>query len=303
MTDTTVKICDITFSNPVMPAAGTVEFGYQHSGFYDINRLGSLVTSGVTMKPERREMRHYVDKISGDYIRQDISLNPGVYRVQEEELPRLKEVCKKRVFASVCGKTVEEFVKVAEILDRSDAVGILELDLSCRNHDNSGIRFGQNATSLFKAVNEVKYRVRKPVFAKLCPVVTNIRDMAKAAQDGGAEGVVVSGSYFGAAVDLKTRKRVFDGDGIFTGAALKPAILYNVFEVFDAVGICIVSCGGVATAADALEMMFAGASLVQVDEAVMRNPLACLEIIDALPALAESLGFTRIKDAIGAAHG
>ena len=186
MADTSIKICDITFSSPLMPAAGTIDFGYQHSGFYDINRLGTMVTSGVTMKPERREMHHYADKTNGNFLRQDFSVNPGVYRVQEEELPRLKEVFKKKVFASVCGKTVDEYVKVAEILDRSDAVGILELDMSCRNHDNSGIRFGQNATSLFKAVNEVKYRVRKPVFAKLCPVVTNIRDMAKAAQDGGA---------------------------------------------------------------------------------------------------------------------
>ena len=302
MADTSIKICDITFSSPLMPAAGTIDFGYQHSGFYDINRLGTMVTSGVTMKPERREMYHYADKTNGNFLRQDFSVNPGVYRVQEEELPRLKEVFKKKVFASVCGKTVDEYVKVAEILDRSDAVGILELDMSCRNHDNSGIRFGQNATSLFKAVNEVKYRVRKPVFAKLCPVVTNIRDMAKAAQDGGAEGVVIPGSYFGTAIDIKTKKRVFDGDGIFTSAALKPAVMYNVYEAFDAVGIHVVSCGGVSSAADALEMICAGAALVQLDEAVMKNPLACVEITDALSDEMDKYGIAKVKDIIGAAN-
>lgn len=302
MADTSIKICDITFSSPLMPAAGTIDFGYQYSGFYDINRLGTMVTSGVTMKPERREMHHYADKTNGNFLRQDFSVNPGVYRVQEEELPRLKEVFKKKVFASVCGKTVDEYVKVAEILDRSDAVGILELDMSCRNHDNSGIRFGQNATSLFKAVNEVKYRVRKPVFAKLCPVVTNIRDMAKAAQDGGAEGVVIPGSYFGTAIDIKTKKRVFDGDGIFTSATLKPAVMYYVYEAFDAVGIHVVSCGGVSSAADALEMICAGAALVQLDEAVMKNPLACVEITDALSDEMDKYGIAKVKDIIGAAH-
>lgn len=302
MADTSVKICDIVFSNPVIPASGTVDFGYQQTGFYDISKLSSLVTAGVTMKPEKHEAEHAFDKLTGSVLMQDICSNPGVYRVQEEELPRLREIYKKKVFAGVCGRTVEEFVKVAEILDRSDAVGILELDMSCRNQDNSGIRFGQNATSLYKAVNEVKYRVRKPVFAKLCPIVTNIRDMAKAAQDGGAEGVVVSGAYAGMSIDAASKKPLFEAGSRYMSAALKPMIMSDVFEIFDAVGITVVSCGGVSDARGALEMICAGASLVQLDASVMQNPLSWLGIYDELPVLMEQFNVGRIKDLIGAAH-
>lgn len=302
MTDTSVKICDIVFSGPVMPAAGTVPFGYCDAEKYGLEKFGSMVIPGVTMKPDPRERQ------SVNYARYDGVLiseynpNPGVYRVQEEELPRLRDAYKKKVFASVCGKTVEEFVKVAEIMDRNESVCILELDSACRNQENSGIRFGKNATSLYKIVHEVKYRVRKPVFAKLVPDVTNIRDMAKAAQDGGADGVVISGAYPGMSLDLATRKPILRCDCRFTGAALKPLVISNVFEVFDAVGITAVSCGGVTCAEDALEMICAGASLVQLDDAAMRDPLACAEIADRLPSVMKKYGIERIKDVIGSAH-
>ena len=268
MLDTSIKLCDVIFPDPVLPASGTVSFGYDYTGG-DIEKLSSFVLPGVTMKPVECKKDRMENMSDLSVIESDCFPNPGVYSVQEEELPCLKQNYGRRVFASVCGSTIEEYVKVAEILDRSDSVGFLELDSTCRNRDNSNIRFGNNATSLYKIVNEVKYRVRKPVFAKLCASVTNIRDVAQAAQDGGADGVVIPGMRYGADVDLNAVKRVPDGDGRYYAYALKPLILADVFEVFDAVGLIIASCGGVRNGEDALKMIAAGASLVQIDKDVM----------------------------------
>lgn len=301
MLDTSIKLCDVIFPDPVLPASGTVSFGYDYTGG-DIEKLSSFVLPGVTMKPVecKKERMENISDLS--VIESDCFPNPGVYSVQEEELPRLKQKYGRRVFASVCGSTIEEYVKVAEILDRSDSVGFLELDSTCRNRDNSNIRFGNNATSLYKIVNEVKYRVRKPVFAKLCASVTNIRDMAQAAQDGGADGVVIPGMRYGADVDLNAVKRVPDGDGRYYAYALKPLILADVFEVFDAVGLIIASCGGVRNGEDALKMIAAGASLVQIDKDVMSGKNACERISAELYEAMKKYGIDRVKDFVGAAH-
>ncbi len=302
MPDTSIKLCDVIFPDPVLPASGTVSFGYDYTGG-DIEKLSSFVLPGVTMKPVERKKERTENMSDLSVLESDCFPNPGVYRVQEEELPRLKQNYGRRVFASVCGSTIEEYVKVAEILDRSDSVGFLELDSTCRNRDNSNIRFGNNATSLYKIVNEVKYRVRKPVFAKLCASVTNIRDMAQAAQDGGADGVVIPGMRYGADVDLNAVKRVPDGDSRYYAYALKPIILADVFEVFDAVGLIIASCGGVRNGEDALKMIAAGASLVQIDKDVMLEKNACERISAELYEAMKKYGIDRVKDFVGAAHG
>lgn len=301
MLDTSIKLCDVIFPDPVLPASGTVSFGYDYTGG-DIEKLSSFVLPGVTMKPVECKKERMENMSDLSVIESDCFPNPGVYSVQEEELPRLKQNYGRRVFASVCGSTIEEYVKVAEILDRSDSVGFLELDSTCRNRDNSNIRFGNNATSLYKIVNEVKYRVRKPVFAKLCASVTNIRDMAQAAQDGGADGVVIPGMRYGADVDLNAVKRVPDGDGRYYAYALKPLILADVFEVFDAVGLIIASCGGVRNGEDALKMIAAGASLVQIDKDVMSEKNACERISAELYEAMKKYGIDRVKDFVGAAH-
>ena len=301
MPDTSIKLCDVVFPDPIIPASRTVGFGYDAENV-DISKLSSLVLPGVTMKPDEREIARDCSMGGNAVLESDYFPNPGVYRVQEEYLPPLKRSYSRRVFASVCGSTVEEYVKVAEILDRSDAVGFLELDSSCRNRDNSGIRFGQNATSLYKIVNEVKYRVRKPVFVKLCARVTNVRDMAQAAQDGGADGVVIPGTLPGMDVDLVSKKRVFEEECRYYAYAMKPVILNDVFEAFDAVGLIIASCGGVKTADDALKMIAAGASLVQIDQAAMTGGDVCAKISAALPEAMKKYGVKRIKDLIGAAH-
>ncbi len=302
MPDTSIKLCDVVFPDPIIPASRTVGYGYDAVGIPDINKLSSIVLPGVTMKPDERETERIENYKTASVLETDYFTNPGVYRVQEERLPVLKERCDRKAFASVGGSTIEEYVKVAEILDRSDAVGFLELDSSCRNRDNSGIRFGQNATSLYKIINEVKYRVRKPVFAKLCPTVTNIRDMAQAAQDGGAEGIVIPGTRFGTDIDLTTKKPVFSCDCRYDSYELKPVVMRDVFEAFDAVGLIIVSCGGVNCAEDALKMIAAGASLVQIDEAVMLDPSVLGRISARLPEVMEKCGIEKIKDFVGAAH-
>lgn len=301
MLDTSIKLCDVIFPDPVLPASGTVSFGYDYTGG-DIEKLSSFVLPGVTMKPVECKKERMENMSDLSVIESDCFPNPGVYSVQEEELPCLKQNYGRRVFASVCGSTIEEYVKVAEILDRSDSVGFLELDSTCRNRDNSNIRFGNNATSLYKIVNEVKYRVRKPVFAKLCASVTNIRDVAQAAQDGGADGVVIPGMRYGADVDLNAVKRVPDGDGRYYAYALKPLILADVFEVFDAVGLIIASCGGVRNGEDALKMIAAGASLVQIDKDVMSGKNACERISAELYEAMKKYGIDRVKDFVGAAH-
>lgn len=306
MLDTSIKICDVVFDNPVVAASGTMGYGYENVGFFDINAIGSIVLPGCTMKPnESQEEKMRVG--SHGILRSDVRRNPGVYRVAEEELQRFAEFSKKRAIAGVCGSTVTEMVKVAEILDRSEYISVIELDATLPNREKSGMPFSANATSLYKLTRSVKDRVRKPVFVKLIPAVTDLCAMALAVQDGGGDGLTLCGGLDGMRIDLATGKPCIGGDNEeynvkYYDRAIKPVMVKNIYDVFNRIGIPIMAAGGVDCAEDVIEMMYAGASLVQIDSAQMLNPLACMHIIDQLPEVMEKFSIERLSSVIGKAH-
>lgn len=303
MVNTSVKICDLVFDNPIIPASGTVGFGEDISKYYDPKILGSIAVNGVTMEQRLNNPATLINDEDSSVLSSIEYPNPGVYNVVQEKLPALYEAYGKKIIANVCGATVNEYVKVSEVLDRSDCVGIIELNSACRNIDNSGIPFGANATSMYKMTEAVKLRTRKPVFVKLTPCVTDICVMAKAAQDGGADGVTVMGSMRGMYIDLINGKpELNDIYGRYSAGALKPIAVKMIYDVYDAIGIPIIGSGGVCCAEDVLEMMYAGASLVEVGAGNLLNPYCCKNIVNELPRVMKKYNVEKLSEIIGKTH-
>ncbi len=303
MINTSVKICDLFFDNPVVPASGTVGFGEDISKYYDPKILGSIAINGVTMSGKANNSVTLVNDENNSVLSSIDCPNPGVYNVVQEKIPALFQIYGKKIIANVCGATIDDYVKVSRQLDRSDYVGIIELNSACRNLNNSGIPFGANATSLYKMTEEVKRCTRKPVFVKLTPCVTDIRIMAKAAQDGGADGVTVAGAMRGMNIDLTSGKPALDDIyGRYSSEAFKPIAVKAVYDVYDTIGIPIIGCGGVCCAEDVLEMMYAGASLVEVGVGNFINPCCCKNIIEDLPNVMKKYNVEKLTEIIGKAH-
>ena len=221
--------------------------------------------------------------------------NPGAYAVASEELPRLAELFGKKVVANVSGFSVDEYVRCAEIFDNCAQVGLIEINVSCPNVHNGGMSFGTDAKSAARVTSAVKAAVKKPVYVKLSPNVTDITEIARACEAQGADGLSLINTLLGMRIDLKTRKPVL-------AEAIFPVALRMVYDVFDAVKIPIMGMGGVETAEDAVEMMLAGATAVQVGAANLTNPFACKEIIESLPRVMDRYGIKKLSDIIGGAH-
>ena len=226
--------------------------------------------------------------------------NPGVNRVISEELPRLKECFFKPVMANISGFSIEEYVQTCALLDKCEQVGWLEVNISCPNVHGGGMAFGTSAEMAAKVTSEVKKATTKPVIIKLSPNVTDIVSIAKACEDAGADGISLINTMLGMRIDLKNKRPViankmggYSGDGIF------PVALRMVYQVANAVKIPVIGMGGVSRAEDVLEMMYAGATAVQVGAANLINPFACKQIIEELPVVMEKYGIKNIKDIIG----
>jgi dihydroorotate dehydrogenase (NAD+) catalytic subunit len=229
--------------------------------------------------------------------------NPGIDAVIEKEIPRLRTVYRKPIIANVSGFSVEEYVYCCEKLDKVDDVDILEVNISCPNVHNGGMSFGtlpENAEAVTKAVKKV---TTKPVFIKLTPNVTDIVSIAKACEQGGADGISLINTSQGLRIDLNKRKPVIANKiGGFSGRAIFPIAMKMVWQVYEAVKLPIMGIGGVATAEDVVEMMMAGATAVQVGAENLVNPYACQDIIYSLPKVMEKYKIQDLKDIIGVAH-
>ena len=231
--------------------------------------------------------------------------NPGVDAVIREELPKLKAVFRKPVIANVSGFSVEEYAQVCEKLDRQEQVGWLEVNISCPNVHGGGMSFGTDPAAAAEVVRAVKAVTAKPVLVKLSPNVTDIVAIARACEEAGADGLSLINTLMAMRIDLKTRRPVLANvTGGLSGPAVFPLALRMVWQVSRAVEIPVVGLGGVSSAEDVLEMLLAGACAVQVGAANLRDPYACKQILDALPAALDRYGFDTIQDCIGGAqHG
>ncbi len=303
MVNTKVTLSGVELSNPVIPASGTFGFGYEFSDVYDINILGAISIKGTTKEARFGNPTPRIAECSSGLINSVGLQNPGIDAVIEKEIPRLRTVYKKPIIANISGFSVDEYVHCCEKIDKVQDVSIIEVNISCPNVHNGGMSFGtlpENAEAVTKAVKAV---TTKPVYVKLTPNVTDIVSIAKAAEQGGADGISLINTAQGMRINLAKRKPVIANKmGGFSGRAIFPIALRMVYQVYEAVKLPIMGIGGVATAEDVIEMMMAGATGVQVGAENLVNPFACKDIIEELPKVMQKYRIENLVDIIGVAH-
>ncbi len=303
MVNTSIELCGVKMDNPIIPASGTFGFGYEFNDWYDINILGSFSFKGTTKEPRFGNPTPRIAEVPSGMLNSVGLQNPGVHKVISEELPKLKEVFHKPVVANISGFSQEEYVYCCELIDKEEQVGIIEVNISCPNVHNGGMSFGTLPESAYEITKAVKAVTTKPVIMKLSPNVTDITAIAKACEEGGADGISLINTLLGMRIDLKRRKPLLaNTTGGLSGPAVFPVAVRMVYQVYNAVNIPIVGMGGVTTAEDVIEMMLAGATAVQVGAANLVDPFACKKIIEDLPRVMEKYGIENLTDIIGGSH-
>ena len=298
--DMSVSLSGVRLDNPVIPASGCFGYGYGMSEFYDINILGSISFKGTTKEARYGNPLPRVAECSAGMINSVGLQNPGIDAVIAEELPKMRAAFHKPIIANISGFSIDEYVECCEKITGEEQVEIIELNVSCPNVHGGGMSFGTSAESVAEVVRAVKKVVTKPLYVKLTPNVTDIVSIARAAEDAGADGLCLINTMLGMRINTATRKPVIANVmGGFSGAAVFPVAVRMVHQVSKACSVPVIGCGGVETAGDVIEMMMAGATAVEVGAANLRNPYACKEIIEALPAEMERLKIEKLSDIIG----
>lgn len=300
MVDLSVSLSGLKLDNPIIPASGTFGFGYEFAEHYDINILGSIALKGTTKEARYGNELPRIAETPAGMLNSVGLQNPGVTEVIQNELPRLEKVYKKKVLANVSGFSKEEYVEVAEQLDKQDIVGIIELNISCPNVHGGGAAFGCDPKLAAEITSAVKAVCKKPVYVKLTPNVTDIVEIAKACEGAGADGLVLINTVLAARFDIKTGKPILDNvTGGLSGPAVLPIALRAVYQVASVAKLPIIGCGGVDSAESAIEMLSAGATAIEVGAANCTDPLACKKIIEDLPKALEKIGCKSISEIIG----
>ena len=300
MVNTKVNLLGIELDNPVIPASGTFGYGYEFADLYDINCLGTFSFKGTTKEPRFGNPTPRIAECTAGMINAVGLQNPGVHKVIEEELPKLKKCFNKKVMANVSGFSVEEYAYTCELLDKEEQVGWLEVNVSCPNVHGGGMSFGTSPQAAAEVTKAVKKVTNKPIIIKLSPNVTDIVSIAKACEDAGADGISLINTMLGMRIDLNRKKPVIANVmGGFSGSAIFPVALRMVYQVANAVKIPVIGMGGVSCAEDVIEMMLAGATAVEVGAGNLVNPYLCKEIIEELPAVMKKYGISSLKDIIG----
>ena len=302
MVNTKVNLLGIELDNPVIPASGTFGYGYEFADLYDINCLGTFSFKGTTKEPRFGNPTPRIAECTAGMINAVGLQNPGVHKVIEEELPKLKKCFNKKVMANVSGFSVEEYAYTCELLDKEEQVGWLEVNVSCPNVHGGGMSFGTQPSAAAEVTKAVKKVTNNPIIIKLSPNVTDIVSIAKACEDAGADGISLINTMLGMRIDLNRKKPIIANVmGGFSGSAIFPVALRMVYQVSNAVKIPVVGMGGVSSADDVIEMMFAGATAVEVGAYNLVNPYACRDIINDLPEKMKKYKINSLSEIIGGA--
>ncbi|MCI8585119.1 MAG: dihydroorotate dehydrogenase [Lachnospiraceae bacterium] len=299
MSSTRVTLAGVELKNPVMTASGTFGSGTEYSEFYDLSVLGAVVTKGVANVPWPGNPTPRIAETRGGMLNAIGLQNPGVDVLIERDLPFLKQY-DTRVIVNVCGRTVEDYCEVAERLSE-EPVDLLEINVSCPNVKEGGIAFGQNPKALEAITREVKKHARQPIILKLSPNVTDITEMAKAAEAGGADVLSLINTITGMKIDI--HRRIFaiaNKTGGMSGPAVKPVAVRMVYQTAQAVKLPIVGMGGICTFEDAMEFILAGATAVAVGTANFANPYAAKEVAEGIERYLEEAHVEDIRELIGA---
>ncbi|KAB8138679.1 dihydroorotate dehydrogenase [Gracilibacillus oryzae] len=298
-----VTLPGLALKNPVMPASGCFGFGKEYSQFFDLNELGAIIVKAATGEARYGNPTPRVAETSSGMLNAIGLQNPGVDNIIADELPFLSRF-DTPVIANIAGSTVEEYVKVAETLNKSNDLSAIELNISCPNVKEGGVQFGTDPELAKEVTYKVKQASNYPVYVKLSPNVTNITTMAKAVVDAGADGLSMINTLTGMQINLKKRAPIIaNKTGGLSGPAIKPVAIRMIYEVRQALSdIPIIGMGGIMTAEDVLEFLLAGANAVAVGTANFQNPHACPEIIAELPGILSKYGFESVEEAIGKGH-
>ena len=303
MVKTEVNLSGISLKCPVIPASGTFGYGEEYAELYDLNILGSIAFKGTTAEPRFGNPTPRIAECPAGILNSVGLQNPGIDHVIEHELPRLRKLFRGPLIANIGGFSVEEFAESAARFDKEDGVGILEVNISCPNLHGGGGNFGTDPDGARRVTEAVKAVTTKPVYMKLTPNVTDIAAIAKACEDGGADGISMINTLFGLRIDLRRRCPILANKmGGFSGPSVFPVALRMVYQVYEAVDIPIIGMGGVGSARDVAEMMLAGATAVEIGAANLVQPYACRDIINELPLLMKELGINKLSELTGGAH-
>lgn len=301
--DTKVNLSGWELDNPIIPASGCFGYGYEFAKLYDINKLGSFSFKGTTKEAKNGNPLPRVAECDAGMINSVGLENPGIHKVISSELPKLAKVYNKKVIANISGNSIDDFVYNCKLIDKCEQVGIIEVNVSCPNVHGGALPFGSDPKVVEQVVRAVKSVTTKPVYIKLTPNVTNIVDIAAACYKAKADGIVLINTLQGMRIDLKTCKPVIANVmGGYSGPGVFPVALRMVYQVSKSVDLPVIGVGGIDSADKVIEMMYAGASAVEIGTANIVNPYACSEIVDELPKTMEKYGIKSLKNIIGKSH-
>ena len=299
MKNTKVTIAGVEFKNPVMTASGTFGSGMEYSEFVDLNCLGAVVTKGVANVPWEGNPTPRVMETYGGMLNAIGLQNPGIDVFIERDIPFLKQFDTK-IIVNVCGRTVEDYIEVVEKLG-DQPVDMLEINVSCPNVSHGGIAFGQNPDCLYDITKQIKVKAKQPIIMKLSPNVTDITEMARAAESAGSDALSLINTITGMKIDI--HKRAFalaNKTGGLSGPAIKPVAVRMVYQAAQAVKIPIIGMGGIANAEDAIEFMLAGATGVAVGAMNFVNPYTTAEVVKGIEEYMERYHVENLTELVGA---
>ena len=298
MVNTKVTLSGLELDNPVIPASGTFGFGYEFAELYDINILGSFSFKGTTKEPRFGNPTPRIAETYGGMLNAVGLQNPGYDLFAKRDIPYLQNY-DTNIIVNVCGRTTEDYIDVVEKLGH-ESVDMLEINISCPNVKHGGIAFGQDPKAVEAITKAVKAVAKQPVIMKLSPNVTDITEMARAAEVGGADALSLINTLTGMQIDVERQKFVLaNKTGGLSGPAIKPVAVRMVYQVANAVKVPIIGMGGIASAKDALEFILAGATAVSVGTANFNNPNTTIEVIEGIEDYMERHGVEDINNLIG----
>lgn len=294
-----VEIAGVKLKNPVMTASGTFGSGAEFMDYIDLSLLGGLTTKGVSDVPWKGNQTPRVAETASGMLNAIGLQNPGVDVFIKRDLEKLRGI-DTVVMANVCGHTTEEYVEVVKRLADNEIVKLLEINISCPNVKAGGITFGTNPDAAFEVTKAIKKYAKQPVIMKLTPNVTDITELARACEDGGADGLSLINTLTGMKIDIHKREfALANKTGGLSGPAVKPVAVRMVYQVSKAVKLPIIGMGGIMTGEDAIEFLMAGATAVSVGTANFNNPAASVEVVKGIEEYMSRYEIADINEIIG----
>lgn len=299
MIDMSVEICGVHLKNPIIAASGTYGFGKEFAKIYPLSEIGGISLKGTTLEPREGNPAIRIAETPMGMLNCVGLQNPGIQVLKEEYLPWLANQ-NTVIIANIAGNTVKDYCLMAQELAET-CVDLLEMNISCPNVKCGGVQFGTNPKTIQEITEQVKKHAKQPLIVKLSPNVTSIKDSALAAQEGGADAISLINTVTGMAIDVHTRKPVLSNViGGLSGPCIKPIAVRMIYEVRSVTKLPIIGMGGVASGADAAELMLAGANAVMVGTANLSNPMICPQIVRELNEYACQQGIAKISELTGA---